>query len=413
MKNLAVLISICLGAGVSGLVAGGVILPAEAGFYAHGAAGQLSALFVAGVQEPPLPITPVEGGIPQAEPEVTCGEGDEPLEIHYGEHTVGCSISPTTDMDSFEFFGFEGDWIRIAVAGHSWSFDPKAIVFGPDGSELASNSCNAGDYGTCSFALEATLIETGIHTILMTEAHSDDAGDYTLQLERIPPDLGAPTIAYNSTIVDTISPAPDHDFLAFEGVAGSIIRLSVAGQDWNFDPWLRLIDPNGNAVVDQYCNGWDYGSCSFTVPDLTLVTSGTYYLILAEAGHDTSGGYHVTLQCVNGDCPMSPSNLTISPFSGKYVTSERCDLVFVLETPPGVSVTDAESIKFDGVERKSSLWPRLVPGTLVTGGQTYRLHVPWSKIPAGTHFVSATFNLSSGTSVSDNVVWDVLQNTEP
>ena len=51
----------------------------------------------------------------QSESPVACNEGAEPGNLVYGDHTTGCEINPSTDLDSFQFDGTAGDVIRISL----------------------------------------------------------------------------------------------------------------------------------------------------------------------------------------------------------------------------------------------------------------------------------------------------------
>lgn len=104
--------------------------------------------------------------------------------------------------------------------------------------------------------------------------------------------------------------------------------------------------------------------------------------------------------------------LTISPPSGSYTTTQRFDFTLILETS-GLSAVDG-SATFDGSDVTSSLLGCLVPGTLLSGGQTFRCPgLSGRFLGAGSHTLNVTVNLSDGSSVDDNVTWEVLENSEP
>lgn len=104
--------------------------------------------------------------------------------------------------------------------------------------------------------------------------------------------------------------------------------------------------------------------------------------------------------------------LIISPPSCAYVTTQGFDLTLIVEAP-GLSVVGG-SATFDGTDVTTYLAGCLIPGTLVSGGQTFRCPgLIAGALGTGTHTLDVTLNLSDGSSVSDTVTWEVKENTEP
>lgn len=125
--------------------------------------------------------------------------------------------------------------------------------------------------------------------------------------------------------------------------------------------------------------------------------------------------YFCTLHCSLGMTGtivvLSASSLTISPPSGKYVTNQGFDLTLIVEAS-GVSITGG-SLSLDGSDITSSFAACIIPGTLVSGGQTLRCPgIKGETLGAGTHTLAVTLDLSDGTSVSDTVAWEIKENTE-
>jgi hypothetical protein len=237
----------------------------------------------------------------QPETAAACEEGNEPLPLSFGDHSSGCAIDPAVDVDTFAFEGVAGDWVRIRVAGNTDGFDPHLEVLDPQGNPLDDHFCDAPWNGRCSFNRGYILPLTGSYSIIVSEAGANHTGAYTLQLERLPPMDEPPTIEYNSTVSDSISPSTDLDFLMFQGEAGSLARFTVAGTTNGFDPCLEIIDPDGTIWLTQCCDAAWNGTCSYIITE-TLPLTGTYYLVLSEWGINATGGYQVSLQCLFGDC---------------------------------------------------------------------------------------------------------------
>ena len=104
--------------------------------------------------------------------------------------------------------------------------------------------------------------------------------------------------------------------------------------------------------------------------------------------------------------------LTIFPESGNMATTFRFDIGLIVEAEE-VSVVGG-SATFDGSDVTGFLAGCLIPGTLVSGGQTFRCPgITGSFMGPGSHTLSVTLDLSDGSSVSDTVTWNVKENTEP
>ena len=68
----------------------------------------------------------------------------------------------------------------------------------------------------------------------------------------------------------------------------------------------------------------------------------------------------------------------------------------------------------DGADVTAFLADCLIPGTLVSDGQTFRCPgLKGDMLGIGNHVLTVTLDLSDGSSVSDSVSWEVLENTEP
>lgn len=94
----------------------------------------------------------------QAESSIACDEGviSEPILLNYGNHTTGCEIGTTVDLDLFQFGATAGDQIRIIVDGRTGDFDPRIELRAPDGSVVQDTFCNPGG-NTCTVTVPETL----------------------------------------------------------------------------------------------------------------------------------------------------------------------------------------------------------------------------------------------------------------
>jgi len=127
-----------------------------------------------------------------------------------------------------------------------------------------------------------------------------------------------------------------------------------------------------------------------------------------RGGYNSSGGLPQAFGHFIG--PLF--TLIISPASSTFITTQRVDLEFIVDAP-GLSVTGGTAT-LDDVDILASLGSCIIPGTLLSGGQTFRCpNLTGDFLGEGTHTLSVTLDLSDGSSVSDNVTWEVVGNTEP
>ncbi len=116
--------------------------------------------------------------------------------------------------------------------------------------------------------------------------------------------------------------------------------------------------------------------------------------------------------CDIGAVEVAAPLLSISPPTGRYVSTQSFDLVLLIG--PLAQAIAAGHVAVDGAEVTGALAPCLVLGRLVVGGFTARCPgLRGSLFAPGTHTVSVTLDLAGGGSVSDTVRWRINPNTEP
>ena len=105
-------------------------------------------------------------------------------------------------------------------------------------------------------------------------------------------------------------------------------------------------------------------------------------------------------------------NLTIFPSSGKLATTSGFDLTLIVQTPT-LSVVDIIAT-LDGYDVSNPLLGCVKAGTLFLGGETFRCSglKAGTHLEVGTHTLNVTVDLDDGSSVSDEVTWEVLKNRE-
>ena len=231
---------------------------------------------------------------------VNCSETT--LNLGYGTHTNGCVVSPTADVDTFTFEGEAGDPVRLVCSGRSYGFDCRIEVWDPEGTQIVSTYCGAYSNEKCSVAEDIVLPMTGSYDVAISDAGNNEIGDYSLNLEELPPD-DAGNLFYDNTQSCQLEVTSDVDKWDFEGLAGSTVRLVVSGRTYGLDSVIQVWDPEGNFLDSKSCGAYSNEKCSLSL-DVTLPDDGLYSIAVFDSGYNETGSYELQLQCLTGDCPI-------------------------------------------------------------------------------------------------------------
>jgi len=179
---------------------------------------------------------------------------------------------------------------------------------------------------------------------------------------------------------------------------------------------LLTLDLSSGVATIVGSTGIQAGSLAFG-PDGNLYAGGTgsdadnLYRIDPGTGASTFVG-PTGFGSITGLTLVETNLVRISPPSGNYVTTQGFDLTLIIEAPD-LSVVGGHAT-FDGSDVTAALASCVIPGTLVSGGQTFRCPgLRGGSFRPGAHTLNVSLNLSNGSSVSDSVKWVVLENTEP
>lgn len=248
----------------------------------------------------------------QMPPEIAldCPEGPF-LALAHGSHTVGCIITPPTDIDSFTLFAVAGDVWRVTVLSRTGCFDPVLEVRDPANQPIGTNLCGGrnqfGQCIICSFIQEITISTTGTHIIRVSDSGANDAGSYGIEVHRVKSLVYGTGLSYGEPRIPRLETAPDLDIFAIKGLAGSQIRTVVFSRTGCLDPALEIRSPSGAVLPGGSCSGENqFGQClqcSFSV-DSTLAEDGTYFLMVRDVGVDEAGSYEINNECLFPPCPM-------------------------------------------------------------------------------------------------------------
>ena len=192
------------------------------------------------------------------------------------------SISGVADIDAWSFFGTAGDRIVVAAIATSGALNTNISVYGPTGAGALVS--------TSSDRVDIQITATGTQTLVIQDLGNDAAGGYSLSYLNVTagplttggdPDGGP--IASNEVRNAAHQTVPDFDAYTFTGVSGQRVLLTaVSTAATTHDTQLRLYPPGGGALYSV--SGGDQ-------LDVALNASGTWTLLVEDAGLDTPGTY--------------------------------------------------------------------------------------------------------------------------
>lgn len=120
-----------------------------------------------------LTLSPPTRALEEGKP---CPPESTNMVIEYGD-LVLCSIDVPGDTDVFCFDGSDDETVAVNASRQGGTGMPCIELFAPDGASIG---------WTCSIhdaRIDATLDQTGPHTILMWESQNDEIVDYALALQ--------------------------------------------------------------------------------------------------------------------------------------------------------------------------------------------------------------------------------------
>ncbi len=244
---------------------------------------------------------------------IPCPPEPTDMFITYGD-LVTCSIDPVGDTDVFRFSGITDEKVVVQASRQSGG-TPCIELFSPDSTPIGSKVCYY--YGA---EIDATLDQTGTHTVLVSGQYNNATMEYALALESIvPPSPCAQMIQYGETRNDEINPVGDMDLFKFEGSVGDTITVLASRQSGG-TPCIELFSPDGTPIGSKVC--YYYGA----EIDATLDQTGTHTVLVSGQYNNATMEYALALQCLAWPCiPVTPPdvsgciNLQGSPLSGRKV----------------------------------------------------------------------------------------------
>lgn len=195
------------------------------------------------------------------------------------------TINGVIDWDAFTFSGVSGERIAVGAIKTSGALNTTTYLYPPNGGNAIVSS--VGD------RWDAQLTQTGTWVLVVEDQSFGESGDYALTMVNLTsgpytaagdPDGGP--IGSDEIRAGSIGAEPDLDVFTFSGTAGD--RVVIAGPATSAGPFntvMALFPPGGGPLV--------FGTAGGDRVDYQLAATGTYALLMEDAGNDQTGDYAI------------------------------------------------------------------------------------------------------------------------
>lgn len=109
-------------------------------------------------------------------------------------------------------------------------------------------------------------------------------------------------LCYGDHAVCSLSAPSEIDLYRFQGAAGDILRIALAGLSNDLDPRYELLDPSGVSLTSGACSTSCCTTCS-TGQNFTLPASGTYTILISDSGANNTGSYSLNIERILPSIP--------------------------------------------------------------------------------------------------------------
>jgi len=145
--------------------------------------------------------------------------------------TLGGTIDALSDLDAFYVYGNSGDRMVITTQETSGGIIPVVDLYSPSGVKEASSGV--------AKAIDHTIVETGLYTLVISDFLFDGTGGYNISLTKIPSDLrpgiygpypenGLGVFAFNATLRwDPVAGASGYDLYFGKDVTTALSRIGT------------------------------------------------------------------------------------------------------------------------------------------------------------------------------------------
>jgi FlgD Ig-like domain len=244
------------------------------------------------------------------------------------------------DYDVYRFTGNAGERVLLEAITTTGAMNSNVVLYPPIGPSLISTSTDRN---------EVQLPMSGTYTIVVSDLGVNDTGTYKLTMLDLAGPLTSAADTDGGAIVSgdpktgQAQTAPDFDAYTFTGAAGGHVLFAAVMTAGAMNTTMTLYPPSGGPA-EAYTSSGDR-------LDWTLLTSGTYKLVVEDYNGQNTGGYAVSM--IN----LTAGPLTGTDLDGGTITSGQ------VKTGTATSVADFDAYRFD-----ATAGDRIIGSAITTAG---------------------------------------------
>ncbi|HEY5997777.1 MAG TPA: hypothetical protein VI078_00550 [bacterium] len=230
-------------------------------------------------------------------------------------------LSYQADTDVYLFYGTAGTTVAVAASSPSSGLEPQIRLYAPGGN-LEQSSLPV----TRATRENWQLQETGVYSVVISDAGLNASGTYAFSLVQIPggispsdnaDDNDGGMIAHKEVKVGAFHYGADQDVYHFYGRPGDRITLTAAAYAYSsVQPEIYLYPPGGGAIEASAT-----GSLMPQKLSHTLLQRGLYTLVVSDNNLDSTGYYSVVFS-TSAASPAPGIYNAFPPQGSSVVTSE-------------------------------------------------------------------------------------------
>jgi uncharacterized protein (TIGR03437 family) len=316
--------------------------------------------------------------------------------LGFGGQPQSGMIGSIAQSSAYSFSASAKDVVNFTMVTTNGKLSPRLWLYSSSGSEVATIYSNApyNCYGSGTVELDnVTIPSTGTYFAFLSDCFDSGTGTYDLFMQRANNPTGALSFAFGGQPqTGTIGSTAQANSYTFSANAKDILNFTMVTTSGSLSPRLWLYSSSGSEVATVYSNAPYncYGGGTVELNNVTLPSTGTYFVFLSDCFDSGTGNYSISGQCF-GVCtgPAAPPpvptmcNYALAPIAQLITGAAGTGNIGVL-TSAGCPWTASSNSTFltiasgatgngPGVVQFSAsanTTPAARSGTLTIGGQT-------------------------------------------
>lgn len=231
--------------------------------------------------------------------------------LPFGQVIAGSIIS-AAQSNSYTFTANANDVVDFTIAVTSGNLGPKINLYSPTG-QLVSYNYNGNPFGCSSGSTlemnNVSLAAAGTYTVIIADCGDTNTGAYLISAQRVNNPSGSAPMPFGQVLTGSINSATQSNSYIFSANAKDVVDFTVVVGSGKISPKIDLFTPTG-ALLSYNYNGNPFGCSAGTTLEMntvTLPTTGTYVVLVADCSDTNTGGYSIFAQRTNN--PAGPANL--------------------------------------------------------------------------------------------------------